>query len=157
MTVGKWSFREVLTVHIIHCFHLLSFVDVVANLFWPRIHVLPDYSINIESMDALYSRNVAPIKSKPFSSPCKSSSYELHSWSNQLLPLSAGAFLSISIWNGCVFVGIVQKNTFQACFKLSIESHQSLALYCPTPRRIRTCSGSLQYTRSVVCFKNGES
>ena len=157
MTVEKWSFREVLTVHIIHCFHLLSFVDVVANLFWSRIHVLPDYSINIESMDALYSRNVAPTKSKPFSSPCKSSSYELHSWFNQLLPLSAGAFLSISIWNGCVFVGIVQKNTFQACFKLSIKSHQSLALYCPTPRRIRTCSGSLQYTRSVVCFKNGES
>ena len=52
-------------------------------------------------------------------------------------------------WNECVFVGIVQENTFQA--SLGAVNKESR-----TPRR-RTCSRSLKYTRSVVCLKNGEN
>ena len=46
---------------------------------------------------------------------------------------------------------------FKLCLELSIKSRQSLAFYCPTPGRRRTCSGSLQYTLSAVCLKNDEN
>ena len=61
--VGKWSYHKVLLVYTIHCFYLLSFVDMVTNLFWLSVHVLTNYSITTESMDALYSQSVAPTKS----------------------------------------------------------------------------------------------
>ena len=152
--VGKWSYREVLTVYTIHSFHLLLFVDVVANLFWPSFNVLLDYSINTESVDAWYSQTVAPTKSYYFpvhtNLPVMSCIVDLLDYLLYQLVLffqCCGIFLSI----------LCRRTHFKLRLELSMKSCQLLTLYCQTPRRRRTCSESLQYTRSVVCLKNGEN
>ena len=62
-------------------------------------------------------------------------------------------FMECPVGMGAYLLVLCSRTHFKLCLELAIKSCQSLALYCPTPRKRRTCPGPLQCTRSVVYLK----